>query len=59
MELWEEFLQRHGWDLMLFMEGLGTTNAKTMAKGLVQMDSTAKGIDEAKFAKDLEYVFDG
>jgi predicted unusual protein kinase regulating ubiquinone biosynthesis (AarF/ABC1/UbiB family) len=22
------------------------------------MDSTAKGIDEAKFAKDLEYVFD-
>ncbi|HMV43869.1 MAG TPA: AarF/UbiB family protein [Leptospiraceae bacterium] len=44
--------------LMFFMEGLGTTNAKMMARGLVQMDSTAKGIDETKFAKDLEYIFD-
>ena len=44
--------------LMLFMEGLGSTNAKTMPKGLVQMDSTAKGIDEVKFAKDLEYIFE-
>lgn len=43
--------------LMNFMEGLGTMDARIMAKGLIQMDSTAKGIDEAKFARDLEFIF--
>jgi predicted unusual protein kinase regulating ubiquinone biosynthesis (AarF/ABC1/UbiB family) len=44
--------------LMFFMEGLGTSNAKFMAKGLVQMDSTNKNTDLEKFAKDLQFIID-
>jgi predicted unusual protein kinase regulating ubiquinone biosynthesis (AarF/ABC1/UbiB family) len=44
--------------LMFFMEGLGSANAKAMAKGLVMMDSTSKGIDEEKFGRDLQFVID-
>lgn len=42
--------------LMLFMQGMGTENAEFMAKGLVLMDSTAAGINETKFASDLQRV---
>jgi len=42
--------------LMLFMNGIGIADATMMAKGLVLMDSTAKGIDEKQFAKDLDRV---
>ncbi|MDX1959006.1 MAG: AarF/UbiB family protein [Leptospiraceae bacterium] len=42
--------------LMLFMQGIGIESAQAMAKGLVLMDSTAKGIDEVRLAKDLERV---
>jgi predicted unusual protein kinase regulating ubiquinone biosynthesis (AarF/ABC1/UbiB family) len=44
--------------LMFFMEGLGTGEAESMAKGLVMMDSTSKDIDEKKFAKDLKFIID-
>jgi predicted unusual protein kinase regulating ubiquinone biosynthesis (AarF/ABC1/UbiB family) len=44
--------------LMLFMQGIGTENARFMAKGLIQMDSTSHQIDEVVFAKDLERVID-
>lgn len=42
--------------LMLFMNGIGSGDAPMMAKGLVLMDSTAKGIDEERFARDLGRV---
>ncbi|MCB1178381.1 MAG: AarF/ABC1/UbiB kinase family protein [Leptospiraceae bacterium] len=42
--------------LMFFMNGIGMGEADLMAKGLVMMDSTTKGIDEKKFAEDLGRV---
>ncbi|TGL76154.1 ABC1 kinase family protein [Leptospira yasudae] len=46
------------WDgLMIFLEGLSLNRTEKIAKGLIQMDSTAKGVDEKKLAKDLEAVF--
>lgn len=44
--------------LMFFMEGLGSADASSMAKGLVMMDSTSKGTDEKKFANDLKFIID-
>ena len=44
--------------LMMFMEGLAGNDTMTVVKGLVKMDSTAKDIDERKFAKELRQVFD-
>ncbi|EQA46733.1 ABC1 family protein [Leptospira broomii serovar Hurstbridge str. 5399] len=43
--------------LMIFLEGLATNRAARIASGLILMDSTAQGIDEARLAKDLEKVF--
>ncbi|EMY13374.1 ABC1 family protein [Leptospira weilii str. Ecochallenge] len=46
------------WDgLMIFLEGLSLNQSEKIAKGLIQMDSTAKGADEKKLAQDLEVVF--
>ena len=42
--------------LLFFMQGIGSENAILMARGLVMMDSTSKGIDEKKFADDLHRV---
>jgi predicted unusual protein kinase regulating ubiquinone biosynthesis (AarF/ABC1/UbiB family) len=42
--------------LMFFMNGIGLGDSQLMAKGLVMMDSTAKGIDEKKFADELGKV---
>ncbi len=42
--------------LMLFMNGLGMQDASMLAKGLIEMDATAKGINERKLAKDLQEV---
>lgn len=44
--------------LMMFMEGLAVNDTLMVVKGLVKMDSTAKDIDERKFAKELRNVFD-
>ncbi|PJZ70056.1 protein kinase [Leptospira perolatii] len=43
--------------LMTFLEGLANNRADRIAHGLVQMDSTAHGVDEARLAGDLEKVF--
>ncbi|TGK37543.1 AarF/ABC1/UbiB kinase family protein [Leptospira gomenensis] len=43
--------------LMIFLEGLSLNRTEKIAKGLIQMDSTAKGVDEKKLSKDLETVF--
>lgn len=42
--------------LLFFMQGIGSENSALMAKGLVMMDSTSKGIDENRFALDLNRV---
>ena len=38
------------------MQGIGSENPTLMAKGLVMMDSTSKGINENRFADDLNRV---
>ncbi|NBU97876.1 MAG: AarF/ABC1/UbiB kinase family protein [Spirochaetia bacterium] len=42
--------------LLFFMQGIGSENPTLMAKGLVMMDSTSKGINENRFAEDLNRV---
>ncbi|EMG08315.1 ABC1 family protein [Leptospira interrogans serovar Grippotyphosa str. LT2186] len=37
--------------LMIFLEGLSLNRTEKIAKGLIQMDSTAKGVDEKNFQK--------
>lgn len=44
--------------LMMFMNGIGMQDASMMAKGLIQMDATVKGVSENKLAKDLQEVID-
>ncbi len=44
--------------LMIFMEGLSLNNADKMVQGLVDMNGTAEGIDQKKFAQELSQVFD-
>lgn len=44
--------------LMIFLEGLALNRTDRIARGLVQMDGTAKGVDEKKLSKDLENVFE-
>jgi predicted unusual protein kinase regulating ubiquinone biosynthesis (AarF/ABC1/UbiB family) len=42
--------------LLFFMQGIGSENPTLMAKGLKMMDSTSKGINENRFADDLNRV---
>ncbi|MCE9500736.1 MAG: AarF/ABC1/UbiB kinase family protein [Leptospira sp.] len=44
--------------LMIFMEGMSLNRSDLMAKGLIDMDGTAGGIDEKHFAKDLDRILD-
>lgn len=43
--------------LLTFMEGIELNQPELIAKGLIAMDSTAKGINEEAFIQDLKKVF--
>lgn len=43
--------------LMMFMQGISFGEAEMVADGLIEMDSTAEGIDRKKLIHDLDHVF--